>query len=71
VKTKTVEVRGVVSKVLPNAMYKVILDGVEKEILCYLCGKLNKKFIKPDVKDSVLVQMSPTDLEKGRISKRF
>lgn len=70
-KTKTVEVRGVVAKVLPNAMYKVVLDGTEKEVLCYLCGKLNKKFIKPDMKDSVMVQMSPTDLDRGRISKRF
>ena len=70
-KTKVIEVRGVVTKVLPNAMYRVVLDGTEKEILCYLCGKLNKKFIKPDVKDSVMIQMSPTDLEKGRISKRF
>ena len=70
-KTEVVEVKGIISKVLPNAMYKVKLNDIEKEILAYLCGKMNKKFIKPDLGDSVLVEMSPTDTEKGRISKRF
>ena len=32
---------------------------------------MNKKYIKPNLGDSVLVEMSPTDSEKGRISKRF
>jgi translation initiation factor IF-1 len=70
-KTEVVEVKGTVTKVLPNTMYKVQLDGIEKEILAYLCGKMNKKYIKPNLGDSVLVEMSPTDSEKGRISKRF
>ena len=70
-KTGVIEIKGIISKVLPNAMYRVKLNGVEKEILAYLCGKMNKNFIKPDLGDSVLVEMSPTDTEKGRISKRF
>jgi translation initiation factor IF-1 len=70
-KTEVVEVKGTVTKVLPNTMYKVQLNGIEKEILAYLCGKMNKKYIKPNLGDSVLVEMSPTDSEKGRISKRF
>lgn len=70
-KTGVVEIKGIISKVLPNAMYRVKLNGTEKEILAYLCGKMNKNFIKPDLGDSVLVEMSPTDTEKGRISKRF
>lgn len=70
-KTSVIEIKGIISKVLPNAMYKVKLNDIEKEILAYLCGKMNKKFIKPDLGDSVLVEMSPTDSEKGRISKRF
>jgi len=70
-KTEVVEVKGTVTKVLPNTMYKVQLNGIEKEILAYLCGKMNKKYIKPSLGDSVLVEMSPTDSEKGRISKRF
>jgi translation initiation factor IF-1 len=52
-------------------MYRAKLDNIDKEILCYLCGKMNKKFIKPNLGDSVLIEMSPTDTEKGRISKRF
>lgn len=70
-KTSVIEIKGVVTKILPNAMYKVKLNGTEKEILAYLCGKMNKKFIKPDLGDFVLLEMSPTDTEKGRISKRF
>jgi translation initiation factor IF-1 len=70
-KTEVIEVKGIVIKVLPNAMYKVKLDNVDKEILCYLCGKMSKKFIKPELGDSVLIEMSPTDTEKGRIVRRF
>jgi len=70
-KTEVIEVKGTVTKVLPNAMYRAKLDKVDKEILCYLCGKMNKRFIKLDLGDNVLIEMSPTDTEKGRISKRF
>lgn len=70
-KTGVIEIKGTIAKVLPNAMYRVKINDIEKEILCYLCGKMNKHFIKPDLGDSVLVEMSPTDTEKGRISRRF
>ena len=70
-KTEVIEVKGSITKVLPNAMYKAKLDKIDKEILCYLCGKMNKKFIKPELGDSVLIEMSPTDTEKGRISRRL
>lgn len=70
-KTEVLEVRGTVVEILPNAMYKILLDKIDKQILCYLCGKMNKRFIKLVLGDSVLIEMSPTDLEKGRISRRF
>lgn len=70
-KTKNLECRGKVTKLLSNAMFNVKLDGVEKESICYVSGKMSKNFIKPDVGDSVLVEFSPTDLSKGRIVKRF
>jgi translation initiation factor IF-1 len=70
-KTEVLEIKGTITKVLPNTMYRAKLDNVDKEILCYLCGKMNKKYIKPNLGDSVLIEMSPTDTEKGRISKRF
>lgn len=70
-KTKVVEIKGTVVKVLPNAMYNVKIKDIENEVICYLCGKMNKNFIKPEIGDSVLVEMSPTDLGKGRISRRF
>lgn len=70
-KTQLLEIKGKVTKVLSNAMYNVKLDNVVAEAVCYLCGKMNKRFIKPEIGDSVLVEMSPTDLKKGRIIKRF
>jgi len=70
-KTETVKLKGRVVKVLPNAMFKVQLEKIENEILCYLCGKMNKKFIKPVLGDDVMVEMSPTDITKGRICQRM
>ena len=61
---------GRVTLILPNANYRVKVDAIEKEVLCYLAGKMAKNFIKPTVGDSVTIEMSPTDLTKGRISRR-
>jgi translation initiation factor IF-1 len=70
-KTQVLEVKGIVTKALPNAMYNAKIDKIEKEIVCYLCGKMNKRFIKPEIGDTVLIEMSPTDASKGRITRRF
>lgn len=70
-KTQVLEIKGKVTKVLSNAMYNVRLDNTQNDMVCYLCGKMNKKFIKPEIGDSVLIEMSPTDLKKGRIIRRL
>lgn len=70
-KTQVLEIKGKVTKVLSNAMYNVRIEKTENDMVCYLCGKMNKKFIKPEIGDTVLVEMSPTDLKKGRIIRRF
>lgn len=70
-KSELLEVKGIITLILPNAMFRVKLDGGDKVILCYLCGRMNKRFIKLTVGDAVLVEMSPVDTEKGRITRRF
>lgn len=70
-KTQVLEIKGKITKVLSNAMYNVRIEKTESDMVCYLCGKMNKKFIKPEIGDTVLVEMSPTDLKKGRIIRRF
>lgn len=70
-KTACISVDGFVTKVLPNAFYRVTLEQRDTEVLAYLGGKLGKRHIKPDVGDKVTLEMSPTDITKGRIIKRF
>lgn len=70
-KEDIIEVTGVVSEVLPNAFFKVKLDDMEdKEIICYLSGKMRKFTIKVILGDQVEVELTPYDLTKGRITRR-
>ena len=39
------EVDGVVTEALPNAMFKVKLDGIDKEILCHISGKIRMNYL--------------------------
>ena len=68
-KDDSIEVMGTVTKVLPATMYKVKLDNGH-EILAHVSGKMRKNFIKITTGDKVSVEMSPYDLEKGRITFR-
>ena len=65
-KDDSIEVIGTVVKVLPATMYRVKLDNGH-EILAHISGKMRKFFIKITTGDKVTVEMSPYDLEKGRI----
>lgn len=70
-KEDIIEVTGVVTDVLPNAFFKVKLDDMEdKEIICYLSGKMRKFTIKVILGDQVEVELTPYDLTKGRITRR-
>ena len=65
-----IEVKGTVIEALSNANFKVELDnGIH--IICHLSGKMRMNYIKVLPGDSVAVEMSPYDLTKGRISKRY
>ena len=55
---------------LPNTMFKVELE-TGQEILAYLCGRMRRYYIKVLPGDKVKVELSPYDLEKGRIIYRF
>ena len=61
---------GVVLEQLPNAMFKVKLDG-GKEILAHISGKMRMNYIKIIPGDKVTVEVSPYDLTKGRIIYRY
>jgi len=68
-KSDAIELEGVVTEVLPNAMFKVeIAPG--REILAHLSGKMRMNYIKILQGDNVTVEMSPYDLTKGRITWR-
>lgn len=70
-KEEAVEAKGIVEKVLPNAMFRVKLHGHDHTILAYARGKMRKHFIRIILGDEVLVEMSPYDLTKGRIMFRY
>ena len=65
------EVDGVVTEALPNAMFKVKLDGVNKEVLCHISGKIRMNYIKIVPGDKVKVEINPYSLDKGRITYRY
>ncbi len=68
-KDDSIEVTGTVVKVLPATMYRVRLDNGH-EVLAHISGKMRKFFIKITTGDVVTLEMSPYDLEKGRIIYR-
>ena len=69
-KKDAIEVEGVVTEPLPNAMFKVELANGH-EVLAHVSGKIRMNFIKILPGDRVLVELSPYDLAAGRITYRF
>ena len=68
-KEQSIQVDGVVVKVLPATMYRVKLENGH-EILAHISGKMRKHFIKIATGDKVTVEISPYDLTKGRVTFR-
>ena len=68
-KDDVIEIEGIVTDALPNAMFKVDI-GNGHTILAHISGKLRMNFIKILPGDKVTVQMSPYDLTQGRITWR-
>ena len=69
-KEDAIEFQGVVSELLPNAMFKVKLDN-DHEVIAHTSGKMRKNRIRILAGDRVNVEMTPYDLTKGRITFRF
>ena len=69
-KEDNIEVQGTIIETLPNAMFRVELEN-SQIILAYVSGKMRLHFIKILPGDKVLVELSPYDLTKGRITYRF
>ncbi|MSQ31955.1 MAG: translation initiation factor IF-1 [Dehalococcoidia bacterium] len=69
-KKEAIEVEGKVAESLPNAMFKVELANGHR-VLAHISGKIRVNFIKIITGDRVLVELSPYDLTRGRITYRF
>lgn len=69
-KEDTIELNGAIVETLPNATFKVELESGQV-IMAYISGKMRMNFIKILPGDKVLVEMSPYDLTKGRITYRY
>lgn len=69
-KEENIEVQGTIVETLPNAMFRVELENGQV-ILAYVSGKMRMHFIKLLPGDKVMVELSPYDLTKGRITYRF
>ncbi|MBU0735984.1 MAG: translation initiation factor IF-1 [Proteobacteria bacterium] len=68
-KEEAIEVEGVVIETLPNAMFRVELKNGHR-VLSHISGKIRKHFIKILPGDKVVVELSPYDLNRGRIVYR-
>ena len=69
-KQDAIEVEGTVLESLPNAMFRVKLEN-DHEILAHICGKIRMTFIKILPGDKDTVELTPYDLNRGRITYRF
>ncbi len=61
---------GVVQETLPNAMFRVIIDGGHV-ILGHVSGKMRMNYIRILPGDKVALELSPYDLTRGRIVRRY
>lgn len=69
-KEEVLEFSGIITELLPNAMFRVKLDN-EHEIIAHTAGRMRKNRIRVLAGDKVTVEMTPYDLTKGRITYRY
>ena len=68
-KVDVIEVEGVVVEALPNAMFKVKLEN-DHIVLAHVSGKMRMNFIRILPGDRVTLELTPYDLNRGRITYR-
>jgi translation initiation factor IF-1 len=69
-KKEAIEVEGTVVEALPNGMFRVELPNGHK-VLAHISGKIRMHYIRILLGDRVLIELSPYDLTRGRITYRF
>ena len=69
-KKEIIEVEAIVKEALPNGMFRVELAN-EHLVLAHASGKIRLNFIRILPGDKVLVELSPYDLKRGRVTYRF
>lgn len=69
-KEDTLVMEGVVEEILPNTMFKVRLNELDKTVLGHLSGRMRTNNIKVLMGDRVQIEFSPYDLTRGRITRR-
>ena len=69
-KEEAIEIQGTVRESLPNTMFRVELQNGHR-VLAHVSGKMRIHFIRILLGDRVLVELSPYDLSRGRITYRF
>lgn len=65
-----IQAEGSVVEALPNAMFTVELENGH-QVLAHASGKMRKNFIRITIGDKVRLELSPYDLQRGRITYRF
>lgn len=70
-KEEAIEVTATVLETLPNAMFRIALEDNQHQVLAHISGKMRKNFIRILPGDRVLVELSPYDLNRGRITYRY
>jgi translation initiation factor IF-1 len=69
-KKDAIAVEGKITEALPNAMFQVVLENGHN-VLGHISGKMRKNFIRILPGDRVVVELSPYDLSRGRITFRY
>ncbi len=69
-KEDLLEFKGKILELLPNATFRVLLEN-KHQIIAYTSGKMRKNRIRVLVGDEVTVEVTPYDLNKGRVTHRF
>jgi translation initiation factor IF-1 len=69
-KKEAIEVEGTVVEALPNAMFRVELPNGH-QVLAHISGKIRMHYIRVLPGDKVLIELSPYDLSRGRITYRL
>ncbi len=70
-KEDLIPAEGVVVDKLPNAFFRVRLEGTEHVVLAQISGKMRKNYIRILAGDRVSLELSPYDLSRGRITYRY